>query len=302
MKIQKGHHDSYLLCASSKQEMEEWMDAISRQSFDNQFKALMERRLGRVMKNQAAEESIQFGHLMSRLQFCSACSLDKDALRQRYPMAIWESPHKGIQFCLIPLQQHRTQSLVVVGNKWSSCEDLHTQAKKRSNLLDHYSVLAIAKHIRRTIQKSLLKDFKFEVVGHSLGGSIAILVAQLFQEKGTSVSNVVTFGAPRIFSSEQLKDFKDVPFPILQVLRGDDAVPLLFEGYHSVGNRLILLQGAHFCWLDSSQTDKQEPAISPSQMTETGLSHHTIDEYEESLEAKVSFSVAVQYHLRNHYQ
>jgi len=40
----KGHHDSYLICATSEQEMEEWISAIENSVFSNPYQQLIEER------------------------------------------------------------------------------------------------------------------------------------------------------------------------------------------------------------------------------------------------------------------
>src|SRR3546814_5829601 len=40
----KGHHDSYLICAGSEQEMEEWIAAIENATFSNPYQQLLEER------------------------------------------------------------------------------------------------------------------------------------------------------------------------------------------------------------------------------------------------------------------
>jgi len=299
--IQKGHHDSYLFCASSKQEMEEWMEAISLNSFDNQFKALMEMKFRKAKKHQISEDLIQFSNLLASLELCILSSQGKEAVRAKYPQAVTEPSYKNIRFTLLTFQQHRSHTIVIIGSKWNSCADLQEQSKKKSNLPEYYSLLQIAKHIRRSLQKSFQKDFKIKVVGHSIGAAVGLLVAALLHEKGVHVANVTGFGTPRTLTAEQEELFKNANFPILQVYNILDPVPRLFPGFSCVGSHIVLLKGAHYCWLEKPTDDEIEPALSATDINENTLALHDMKIYKESIQEKIGLSVAVQFHLRSHY-
>lgn len=281
--------------------MEEWMEAIQHNSIDNQFKALMELKFLKAKKQKISEDLIQFSNLLSSIEFCLLCDQGKEAVKAKYPLAVYEPSYKNIRFCLLTFQQHRSHTIIIVGSKWSSLNELKDQSKRKNNLPEYYGLLQIAKHIRRSFQKNLQKDFKVQIIGHCIGASIGLLVALLLHDKGVNVSSTIGFGAPQTITSEQISTFKDSSIPIVQVTNINDPIPRLFSGYNSVGSRLVLLKGAHYCWLESPSESEIEPSITPNDIEENAISFHSMDAYANSIREKVEFSVVVQYHLRSHY-
>merc|ERR1711879_552035 len=255
----------------------------------------------KARKHQISEDLIQFPNLLSAIELCTLCSQGKEAIRGKYPQAICEPSYKNIRFCLLTFQQHRSHTIVVVGSKWTSAADLQDHMKRKSNLPEYYSLLQIAKHIRRSLQRSLQKDFKIRVVGHCIGAAIGVLVGLLFFEKAINISTVIGFGMPRTLSKVQIEQFKEANFPVLQVDYCYDPVPRMFPGFERTGSRLVLLKGAHYCWLESPKESEKEAELAPSEIDDNILLFHEPSAYCDSIKEKLGLSVAVQYHLRSHY-
>lgn len=278
------------------------MDAISKNSIDNQFLALMEKRYLKARKHQVSEDLIKFNQLSQSLEYCKLCAQGKDALKDKFSQqVICEPSYKNISFCLITNQQHRTQTIVIVGSKWSTVLELQGLSKRKQNLPEYYQLIQIAKHIRRTIQKGFQKGFKIQLVGFCIGGSIALHVALLLHEKGINVSNTITFASPRILKEEYINQFKSSEIPVLQVVHGKDQFPLLFQSYYGYGSLLVLLKGAHYCWVENPTEKEISLSIDASELEVDAIEYHTKKYYQDSITEKIGLSVEVQYHLKDHY-
>lgn len=72
------------------------------------------------------------------------------------------------------------------------------------------------------------KDRPFWITGHSLGGSLALLSAWLFQRKFLNVHQVYTFGAPMIGNADVSAAFnRELSNKIFRYVNSPDPVPLL---------------------------------------------------------------------------
>jgi hypothetical protein len=81
--------------------------------------------------------------------------------------------------------------------------------------------------------------------GHSLGGAIAVLAADaLHALPGQTVAGVLTLGQPRVGDARHAARLSALPFPILRIVHGCDAVPAIPPerlGFaHVPGERVIL--------------------------------------------------------------
>ena len=101
------------------------------------------------------------------------------------------------------------------------------------------------------------------VTGHSLGGSMAIIIAAILDRRGYEEVSVVTFGQPKVTNSEGAESLKDLD--ILRVVFESDPVPLMppvlipdqhLDIYHHFGPEIVLQEDGHFFYLDDHDTDR----------------------------------------------
>lgn len=64
------------------------------------------------------------------------------------------------------------------------------------------------------------------VSGHSLGGALAVLMAERLEAARTDcVAGVLTLGQPRVGNGLHVQRLERLPFPILRIVHGCDAIP-----------------------------------------------------------------------------
>jgi predicted lipase len=64
------------------------------------------------------------------------------------------------------------------------------------------------------------------VTGHSLGGALAVLLAErIASAQPGSVAGVLTLGQPRVGNRRHVERLQALPFPILRIVHGCDVIP-----------------------------------------------------------------------------
>jgi hypothetical protein len=120
-----------------------------------------------------------------------------------------------------------------------------------------FRVLAkgVLAYIKTAFTADEIKTYEFRLYGHSLGGSIASIVAMYLHQTGSTVGMVVTFGGPRFTTNEGARKYQVLNQRTYRVVRCDDAIAFLpppnFFGwtnnsYEGNGNILLLLRPPNF--------------------------------------------------------
>ena len=90
----------------------------------------------------------------------------------------------------------------------------------------HRGYRNIAMRCREAFAPLLIKGYKVQLTGHSLGGAAAVALALLYHKSGeVKVRRVVTFGAPKLGPKETAEAIEDLE--ILRIVQKDDIIPLL---------------------------------------------------------------------------
>lgn len=312
--LQKGHHDSYFLCASNAQEMEEWMDAISKSVFSNPLQALIEKRRALRENTDAAEATgqsgsaftsgikLDFRDIREMLTMCQICLMDAEIITKSFPDSVVDSGYKNSRFVLVSSPVSRSHTVVVTCTRYTSAEELSTDLQKRSDLLDHYGLSSVAQHMRKGLMKHLKKDFSITLCGHGLGGSVATLVALSLQKKGYHISKVTTFGSPFALSDKLRTLAEENNLPVTAMALHGDVVTSLFADCPPFGSRVTLLRGVHYCYEGHVEQDEDQDTQAISTVSDTLFSVNSLPSYLENVRGKMELAVKVPFHLRTHYQ
>jgi pimeloyl-ACP methyl ester carboxylesterase len=236
-------------------------------------------------------------------------------------------PVAGVHFFFFSVPQQKKQYLVVSGSGWESAADLRQQlanarssstpffsspASSRStptssptstrstqspsdDLDQRYRLSEAAAHIRSLARRHLRKDHALLVAGHSLGGSVGVLVAGLLMGDRYKVAAVYTFGQPKTAARIHLDRL--CRLPVVRVVAAADPAPRLFPGaLHHHGRRLLLLASAHYCFESSPA---HEPLLTEDVFADDSrLAYHHIDFYARLIRAKLSAASPVLYRGR----
>ena len=103
------------------------------------------------------------------------------------------------------------------------------------------------KEILPTIKELLDPNRKVILSGHSLGGSMAILLAMYLEKEGFDIQWIVTMGQPKITDNEGAEKYQHLP--LLRLVYHLDVVPSLpprvVTRYYHFGSKLNLLKSGY---------------------------------------------------------
>lgn len=94
-----------------------------------------------------------------------------------------------------------------------------------SNILLHKGFAYATREVYSNIKKHLDKNSEVYIVGHSLGGASAAIMAIWLRKEGYNVALCYTFGQPKITNEIGAQKYKDLP--LIRVVNQGDPVPHL---------------------------------------------------------------------------
>jgi pimeloyl-ACP methyl ester carboxylesterase len=98
-----------------------------------------------------------------------------------------------------------------------------------SSRIGGFSHAGFFKGARGLVDKGLFgrlrRDKPILLIGHSLGGALAVNAAAILDAEGFNVSSVVTFGAPRTFTKGTAERFKERGIYVVEFSNPGDPVP-----------------------------------------------------------------------------
>jgi hypothetical protein len=107
----------------------------------------------------------------------------------------------------------------------------------------HEGSRATALSVRADLAQRLAPHQELKLLGYSMGGASAVILAAYLELDGHVVKEVMTFGQPKVTDADGAERLKHLP--LLRVVSGDDPIVLLPRGqYAHCGDALILLDGA----------------------------------------------------------
>ena len=121
------------------------------------------------------------------------------------------------------------------------------------------------------------------LTGHSLGGSMAIIMAAILDVRGYEEVSVVTFGQPKITDFEGAESLKHLD--ILRVVFESDPIPLLppvlvpdqsLDTYHHFGPEIVLQEDGHFFYLNEHDTERLNVMDFWSRLTRAQPKNHIL--------------------------
>jgi hypothetical protein len=118
----------------------------------------------------------------------------------------------------------------------------------------HEGFLEAADAVCTLLEPHLKPAAETVVVGYSMGGGVAIIVAAKLRAAGYDIEEVVTCGQPPITNERGAEALADLP--LLRMISGNDPVPQWRSGsYVQFGRALILLDGPYVVELSADDPD-----------------------------------------------
>jgi len=177
---------------------------------------------------------------------------DLERLREEYPGTIVaESIKYRVRWMILKDYFADEQILCIRGtnnllNAWIDSQYFLKQ-EPEIGINVHRGFNKAVKEILPTIKELLDPNRKVILSGHSLGGSMAILLAMYLEKEGFDIQWIVTMGQPKVTDNEGAEKYQNLP--LLRLVYHLDVVPSLpprvVTRYYHFGSKLNLLRSGY---------------------------------------------------------
>ena len=177
---------------------------------------------------------------------------DLEKLREEYPGTIVaESIKYRVRWMILKDYFADEQILCIRGtnnllNAWIDSQ-YFLKEEPEIGINVHRGFNKAVKEILPTIKELLDPNRKAILSGHSLGGSMAILLAMYLEKEGFDIQWIVTMGQPKITDNEGAEKYQHLP--LLRLVYHLDVVPSLpprvVTRYYHFGSKLNLLKSGY---------------------------------------------------------
>lgn len=300
----RGNHETYLLRATSRDDMEAWVAAIQTNIQSNPLIELINKRkkiaqqAGTVRGPATAPATTDLRELLVAAQLCLAATKGADYFRNRFGESLVQSFPRA--HCLLTSHASTKTHQLVVLSKHDEGDELRQslllckgdlQAFKNSNWVEHMQFRQTATDIYNRIKTCMNKDYNITITGHSLGAVLALMVALHLQAAQWRLARVITFGQPRFLSEKGVQVASNLP--LLRVTDSRDLVHCAFPLLFHAGRELLLLSDPYYHLSERSvQRDLKQSSLEDKQLS-AALAAHTIESFVKRLQARLQHSKAV---------
>jgi triacylglycerol lipase len=188
------------------------------------------------------------------------------------------------RFMLITRPDERRQILVFGGTntllQWAvdAQTDLIYQPDIDAGVHLGWNVSAL--QILNVVLPQLRADYELTITGFSLGGAVAPIAARYLMLAGYDVTEVVTFGAPRLTDRRGVESFASVP--LLRFVNHGDPFPHMvvppFEAEH-FGPMVILFDNSNYAYVPAGDPLLQAEARRPEDFLPLEFQLHNEEVY-----------------------
>lgn len=255
------------------------------------------------------EEKVDFAALDADARRAKEAYRSPAEIRAAYPKTVRvATPGKqDVQYFIERDDKAKVQYLVVRGsaNKINMKEDFADRLSEdpKLGIPVHSGFDADAQAVWADAKPYLKKNYETRVVGHSLGGAIAVIAGAYAIQDGYKVDSIHTFGQPRLTTAEGAKKLSDLP--LLRVVDENDLVPLLPPAlkypYAHIGPEVILLEGPDYVYLEAAAAAALDKGALARDLGIADLEDHKMQKYLTRLETKLDGARAVAYNDREKY-
>lgn len=184
----------------------------------------------------------------------------------------------GTRYLLLLDHAARVQSLYFAGTNFGNLNEVIKDLDKvpvfdtELGATFHRGFLAAATQVRTDVMPLLQPDYATTLTGYSLGGATAAILGLQLQLDGFEVSDVLTFGQPKVTDAPGAARFSGEP--LTRVISARDGITTIYApNYRHYGEQIILLSENHFVFMD--QNDPNFDAATDPEVVGSDLTDHT---------------------------
>jgi predicted lipase len=253
----------------------------------------LQQSLGTITPEKIDFRELEYYALRSKASYAA-----EEEIRRQFPntTVVKTVEPINVQYFVETDATAKTQTIAVRGtaNKLNIRQDIEIILVKDSFLgfLLHEGFRDDAVKVLADMRSHLKQDHTIRVTGHSLGGAIALILANYIYRDGYKVERVVTFGQPKVTDDKTNHQYK-VANPdykkITRVAREHDPVPMVppQSKYGHVGPELILREGQDYVFLDAHDADRLSVGDFWRNMGEVHLKDHAMALYLANIQGKI---------------
>ncbi len=181
--------------------------------------------------------------------------------------------------------------------------DVQLQVDESLGIQLHLGFSSAAKSAYEDVMPYLDKSKPIQTTGHSLGGAIAVIVAMYLQRDGFQLTNVTTFGQPKVTNVHGAGKFNNMP--LLRVVTPADIVPLVpplspmqlkdLDIYWHNGKEVILVADKQYALIQGFKSMMRATKFVSALPSEENLYAHQIDTYLTLIESNQESAQQVPY-------
>lgn len=242
---------------------------------------------------------VDFSELEYYAKRSNAAYTPANKIRQKFPRTTRVTTVKSIDtlYFLETDRQRKTQTITIRGtdDKANTWQDIEI-ALVKNNYLGinlHRGFQNDTKAIHADIKPYLKRDYSMRITGHSLGGAIAIILADYLVKDGYKVERVVTFGQPKVTDLEGKSITRS---GITRVAHDKDVVPMLppsgfpfanKSGYQHFGPEVILRDARKYVYLQSHDANRLSVGEFRRNILHFSTKEHHMKSYLSNIQEKV---------------
>lgn len=176
-------------------------------------------------------------------------------------------------------------------------------ADKISGINIHQGFLLSARDIYQHILPEVNKERPIDLVGHSLGGATALILAMMFDAQGYDIGEVITFGQPKVTNVSGSMKFSHLD--IKRIVTSKDVVPLVppfdpsdltdLSLFWHQGVEIVLLKDTQYSVLRGTSSMMRATSFLNEVPGEQHLNNHFMSSYIEQIKPKVKTAVETKY-------
>jgi len=203
--------------------------------------------------------------------------------------------HKGVQTIAVRGTANLQNAMVDI--------DLALQPDAKLNIILHQGFASAARAIYQDIQTYLDPTLPVQTTGHSLGGAIAVILSMYLTQDDYQVTQVVTFGQPKVTNVTGAKQFSALP--LTRLVTAKDIVPLVpplsplqikdMDIYWHMGEEIILLDNHQYSETNGIKSMLRATKFTSSVPDEANLHAHKMSYYLGLIDQLLKDPVAVPY-------
>jgi len=174
---------------------------------------------------------------------------------------------------------------------------------KQTGVRLHQGFLEASTTIFHKLQSDLNKSYEIITTGHSLGGAVAVILAMQLKSDGFNVSNVFTFGQPKVTNIEGANKFKVLK--VVRIVRSKDLVPIVppmdpldiksLDIYWHLGNEIILMENNEYAELEGVSSMLRSGDFLTAVPNQENLENHKMTGYLALIKSNILQAIKVEY-------